>query len=60
MENHPLTDNVDERLPIQAGQTRRLIMELPLRSFKQRIWAPLHLISKCVIVLTLGDKLNAF
>ena len=60
MENHPLTGNVDERLAIQAGQTRRVIMDLPLGFFKQRIWAPLHLISNCVIELTLGDKLNAF
>ena len=60
MENHPLTGNIDERLAIQAGQTRRLIMDLPLGFFKQRIWAPLHLISNCVIELTLGDKLNAF
>ena len=35
-------------------------MDLPLGFFKQRIWAPLHLISNCVIELTLGDKLNAF
>ena len=60
LENHPLAGNVDERLAIQATQTRRVIMELPLGFFKQRIWAPLHLISNCVIELTLGDKLNAF
>ena len=35
-------------------------MDLPLGFFKQRIWAPLHLISNCVIELTLGDRLNAF
>ena len=60
LENHPLGSNVDDRLAIQAGQTRRVIMDLPLGFFKQRIWAPLHLISNCVIELTLGDKLNAF
>ena len=43
LENHPLAGNVDERLAIQAGQTRRVIMGLPLGFFKQRIWAPLHL-----------------
>merc|ERR1712140_89948 len=60
LENHPLTGNNDERFAIQAGQTRRFTMDLPLGFFKQRIWAPLHLISNCVIELTLGDKLNAF
>ena len=60
MGTHPLTANADERLAIQANQTRRVIMELPLGFFKQRIWAPLHLISNCVIELTLGEKLNAF
>ena len=60
LENHPLAGNVDERAPIQVGQTRRVIMDLPLGFFKQRIWAPLHLISNCAIELTLGDKLNAF
>ena len=46
LENHPLTagnylePNRDKRLPIQANQTRRLIMDLPLGFFKQRIWAP--------------------
>ena len=60
LENHPLSASADERLAIQAGQTRRVIVGLPLGFFKQRIWAPLHLISNCVIELTLGDKLNAF
>ena len=60
MENHPLTATGDERLPIQKTKTRRVIMELPLGFFRQRIWCPLHLISNCVIELTLGEKLNAF
>ena len=63
MENHPIVasdPNGDARVAIQASQTRRVIMELPLGFFKQRIWAPLHLISNCVIELTLGEKLNAF
>ena len=33
MENHPLTANGDERLPIQKTKTRRVIMELPLGFF---------------------------
>ena len=33
LENHPLTGNVDERLTIQAGQTRRVIVDLPLGFF---------------------------
>ena len=60
IENHPVATNVDARVAIQATQTRRVITELPLGFFKQRIWAPLHLISNCVIELTLGEKLNAF
>ena len=40
LENHPLTGNVDERLAIQAGQTRRVIVDLPLGFFRQRIWCP--------------------
>ena len=60
LENHPIKNegNGDERLAIQAGQTRRVIMELPLGFFKQRIWAPPHLISNCVIELTLGERLE--
>ena len=52
--------NTDERAPTQAGKTRKVTIVLPLGFFKLLIWAPLHLVSNCVIEFTLGPNRNAF